>query len=220
MTTSDETQPEKPDAAADAPASDGQTRESDAADKAPEDRTVEDWESLLEFQRNRAESNFNGWQRAQADYANHKRRADQERSDALRYGGAPALGQAISIADDLDRALSALPVTLARLTWIEGVVIIHRKLLAMLEASGVQEIEAEGKEFDPNVHEAIAQTDGPEGQVIQVVQKGYELYGRVLRPSLVQVGKGTGPVAEDGPGDDEANPEPGETGSETTENRE
>jgi molecular chaperone GrpE len=194
-------------------------QESDGKDKAPEDRTVEDWESLIEFQRNRAETNFNGWQRSQADYSNHKRRADQERGDALRYGGAPALIQTLSIADDMDRALRALPIALARLTWIEGVEIIYRKLLATLESSGVKEIEAAGQQFDPNIHEAIAQTDGPEGQVIEVVQRGFMLYDRVLRPSLVQVGNGDVATADE-PESDADTTEPEEMVSDTTEDRE
>ncbi len=198
MTTTPENRPDEQEHAAQP--NDGDTaRHSEARDKAPEDRTVEDWEALLEFQRTRAESNFNGWQRAQADYSNYKRRADQERTDAFRYGSASTLGQILSITDDLERALNALPFNLTRLTWIEGVVIIHRKMLAMLEASGVTEIEAEGKEFDPSVHEAIAQADGPEGQVIQVVQRGYQLYDRVLRPSLVQVGNGVVSENDDQP---------------------
>lgn len=218
MTTADETQPEKEEDVEGAATSEVDLA-SEAKDKAPEDRTVEDWEALLEFQRNRAENNFNGWQRAQADYANHKRRADQERTDALKYGGAPALGQVLGVADDMDRALSALPITMARMTWIEGIAIIHRKILALLEASGVAEIEAQGKEFDPNVHESIAEADGPDGQVVQVIQKGYQLYDRVLRPTLVQVGNGNVPSGDE---TEEAAdmPEPEEPGSEATEDRE
>ncbi|MDP7618741.1 MAG: nucleotide exchange factor GrpE [Dehalococcoidia bacterium] len=218
MTTADETQPEKEEAFEEAATSEVDLA-SEAKDKAAEDRTVEDWEALLEFQRNRAENNFTGWQRAQADYANHKRRADQERTDALKYGGAPALGQMLGVADDMDRALSALPITMARMTWIEGIAIIHRKILALLEASGVEEIDAQGKEFDPNVHESIAQADGPEGQVVQVIQKGYQLYDRVLRPTLVQVGNGNVPSGDET--EEEADtPEPEEPGSESTEDRE
>ena len=190
-------------------------REAEARDRAPEDRTVEDWEALIAFQRNRAESNFNGWQRAQADYANHKRRADQERAEALRYGSLPALAHVLSITDDLERALNALPLNLTRLTWVEGVVIIYRKMLAMLEASGVTEIEAEGRDFDPSVHEAIAQTDGPEGQVVQVVQKGYQLYDRVLRPSLVQVGNGVVVPPDGGDGSGDVQQNDGTTDTET-----
>ena len=217
MTTEHEKQPDEEQAAQ---ASDAKaTPAAEARDKAPEDRTTEDWEALLEFQRNRAENNFNGWQRAQADYANYKRRADQERADAFKYGGAPTLSQVLSVADDLERALNALPLNLTRLTWIEGVVIIYRKILAMLEASGVTEIEAESKAFDPSVHEAIAQVDGPEGQVVQVVQKGHQMYDRVLRPSLVQVGNGVVPSNNAAEGSEEAT-EPDTSGDDQTEDRE
>lgn len=148
-------------------------------------------QTALEAQRARADSNMAGWQRAQADFQNYKRRTEQERGEASRYGSAPLLLQCLTTVDDLERAFMALPPSLAQLTWVEGIALIYRKLQTILESQGVREMEAEGQDFDPQLHEAIAQGDGPEGKVVQVVQKGYYLYERVLRPALVQVGNET-----------------------------
>jgi molecular chaperone GrpE len=155
-----------------------------------EPKTAEEWRKVAETERARAEGNLTGWQRAQADFQNYKRRVEQERTELLRQATAPALAQVLTVLDDLERAFTALPHTLMHLTWVEGIALIHRKLLGILDSQGVREIDALGKPFDPQLHEAIAEGEGPEGQVVHVIQKGYYLHDRVLRPALVQVGRG------------------------------
>ena len=81
---------------------------------------------------------------------------------------------------------------LAGLTWLDGIRLIHRKFQSLLEMNGVTEIEADGQQFDPNIHEAVMFGEGEDGKVIGVVQKGYKLGGRVLRPAMVIVGKQAG----------------------------
>ncbi len=90
----------------------------------------------------------------------------------------------------MERALGSLDVRLAGLTWFEGVALIHRKLLILLENAGVTPIQAEGQQFDPSFHEAVTHADGEEGKVLAEVQRGYKLHDRVLRPAMVVVGKG------------------------------
>jgi molecular chaperone GrpE len=79
------------------------------------------------------------------------------------------------------------------LTWLDGIFLIQRKLLAVLQQEGVKEIEAQaGQGFDPNLHEAVAYEGSPdhqEGQIIEVLQKGYMLHDRIIRPALVRVAK-------------------------------
>lgn len=164
---------------------------SDPAGDAEEEKTP------LETERARADSNMAGWQRAQADFQNYKRRIEQERGEANRYGSAQLLLQCLTTMDDLERAFMALPPSLAQLTWVEGIALIYRKVQTILESQGVREMEAQDQPFDPQLHEAIAQGDGPEGKVVQVVQKGYYLHDRVLRPALVQVGNGTSDSEKD-----------------------
>lgn len=154
-------------------------------------KTQEDWQATLEAERVRAESNMAGWQRAQADFQNYKRRVEQERDDLTKYATAPVLVQCLTTLDDLERAFTVIPPSLAQLTWVEGIALIHRKLMSILEAQGVREIDAQDQPFDPQHHEAIAQGEGPEGTVVQVIQRGYYLYEHVLRPALVQVGNGS-----------------------------
>jgi len=89
----------------------------------------------------------------------------------------------------MDRAIVSLPPKLSNVNWVDGILLIHRKLKTILEKQGVVEIEAVGKPFEPNLHEAVAYLDGEEGIVINEAQKGYLLKNRLLRPSSVVVGK-------------------------------
>ena len=78
------------------------------------------------------------------------------------------------------------------MTWFDGVHLIYRKLIALLESAGVQPVKAEGETFDPRFHEAVAHAEGEENKVISEVQRGYLLHDRVLRPAMVVVGNGEG----------------------------
>ena len=142
----------------------------------------------------KANEYLNGWQRERADFFNYKRRIDREQSQ----GGQNALGNAIrrylDIADDLDRALKNKnrPTEGDSAIWADGIELIYRKLMGAFEADGVKPIETEGKSFDPNLHEAISQEDSPDhesGQIIGVVQAGYILGDRVIRPARVRVAR-------------------------------
>lgn len=143
----------------------------------------------LEEEKQKAESFLANWQRAQADFANYKRRTEQEKSDLTRFSNAMLILNLLPVIDDLERALSTVPTALAGLTWFDGLRLIHRKLSSILESQGLEPIEAEGKDFDPNLHEAIMHADGEEGKVLQELQKGYKLHDRVIRPAMVKVGR-------------------------------
>lgn len=147
-------------------------------------------QARLEEERQRAESHYASWQRAAADFANFKRRTEQERSEAAKFATSMLILHLLPVVDDMERALGNLPRELAGLTWIDGIELIYRKLQAVLEAQGLAPIEAVGHPFDPNQHEAVLRAPGPEEQVLSELQKGYALHGRVIRPSLVTVGTG------------------------------
>ncbi|MBI4328556.1 MAG: nucleotide exchange factor GrpE [Chloroflexi bacterium] len=149
-------------------------------------------EKELQERRAEAESLRGNWQRTAADFNNYKRRVEQERTDLGRYATAGSLASILPVLDDLERALAVVPDSLAKLTWVDGVFLIYRKLLAILEAQGVREISTEDGRFDPRLHEAVARGEGEEGKLLQVFQKGYMLHDRVLRPALVEVGQGSG----------------------------
>ncbi len=142
----------------------------------------------------KANEYLDGWQRERAEFFNYKKRMERE----LSQGGQNAFGNAIrrylDIADDLARALKSTnrPTEGNGAIWAEGIDLIHRKLVSAFEADGVKMIEIEGKYFDPNLHEAISNEDSPvheSGQIIEVVQPGYTLGERVIRPARVRVAR-------------------------------
>jgi molecular chaperone GrpE len=155
--------------------------------KAPEsDKPLE---QQLDEEREKSQSYLANWQRAAADYQNFKRRVEQEREEVGRLASAAFIINLLPLVDDLERALQNVDTRLAGLTWVDGIRLIHRKFQALLEMNGVTEIEADGQTFDPTVHEAVMFGEGEEGKVTSVVQKGYRLGGRVLRPAMVVVGQ-------------------------------
>jgi molecular chaperone GrpE len=152
--------------------------------------SLEEFEALkkqLEESQAQAAEYKDGWQRAVADFQNYRKRVERENSEVYQNAVAGIIKSYLPIVDDLERALQSRPADLA---WVEGIELIYRKLQAILEAEGVKRIEAEGQVFDPTVHEAISQEPSENhasGQVIEVVQNGYMLGERVIRPALVRV---------------------------------
>lgn len=137
----------------------------------------------------RAEEHLYNWQRSAADFANFKRRTDDERATLGQFSNAVLIGKLLAVLDDFDRALESVPAD-AHDAWIEGVKLVERKLRGVLESEGVTPIEAIGQPFDPNLHEAVVHeptADHPDNQVIGELQRGYRLHDRVIRPSLVRV---------------------------------
>lgn len=148
-------------------------------------------DAQLAEEREKAQGYLASWQRTAADFANYKRRVEQEKEELSRLAGAALIINLLPMVDDLDRALQNVDANLAGLTWVDGIRLIYRKFQALLDMQGVEEIQADGQRFDPTVHEAVMFGEGDDGQVLSVVQKGYKLGGRVLRPAMVVVGKGT-----------------------------
>jgi molecular chaperone GrpE len=148
----------------------------------------------LEEEKARADKCLTNWQRAEADLANFKRRAEQERLELVKFANASLIGKLLPVLDDFDRAVGSVPEEARGQGWVEGIKLIDRKLRTLLEQEGVTAIEALGKEFDPYVHEAVLREDG-EGDVevvVEELQKGYKLHDRVLRPTMVKVGRRSG----------------------------
>ncbi len=148
----------------------------------------------LEEAKAQAAEYLDGWQRARAEFANYKRRQEQEREELHKLANATLMRRLLPVMDDFERAFQTLPFGLLSLTWMDGIALIHRKLEAALQAEGLALIEVEpGQPFDPLVHEAVThepREDFEEGQVIAEVQRGYKLSERVLRPTLVRVSSG------------------------------
>jgi molecular chaperone GrpE len=127
------------------------------------------------------------WLRSQAEFQNYKRRLDRDNELMYVSMKGDIIKKVLPALDDLERALQNRPADDA---WANGIELIVRKLQNMLVSEGVKRIEAEGMAFDPNFHEAISHEhneDFESGQVIAVVQNGYMLGERVIRPALVRV---------------------------------
>ena len=149
---------------------------------------IESVRKALEEEAENAEKYLANWQRAEADLSNFKRRIDQERADFANYATAELIKDLLPVVDDLERALGSVPSGQEEESWIEGVRLVYRKLLGVLESRGVTQIVCEGEDFDPNIHEAVMCVEGEEGKVIEEIQKGYKLHDRVIRPSMCKVG--------------------------------
>ena len=167
-----------------------------SAEEAAEVEEASELETLrqeLEKAKAQAAEYLEGWQRTQAEFANFKKRNEQERKELLKMANATLITKLLPIFDDFERAFQTLPKSLLSFTWIDGIALIYRRLQAILEAEGLSVIETEGQDFDPLLHEAVTyeeSNDYEEGQIIGEVQKGYRLGDRVLRPALVRVAKG------------------------------
>jgi molecular chaperone GrpE len=132
-------------------------------------------------------------QRTAADFANFRRRTSEDRERELGLASESLLRKLLVVADDFDRALETMPADLRGIGWIEGVVLLDRKLRQLLESEGVTPIEAIGRPFDPREHEAILSvpaTGRPDGEIVAEVQRGYRVRDRVLRPAQVAVADG------------------------------
>ncbi len=173
--------------AAEAPAAEAPTLPPEAAPA-----TIEEAQAKALEARTLAEEYLDGWQRSRAEFANYKKRVDRDLEQARSTVAADVLTRYLPIVDDIERALRERPADDAVQAWADGIELIHRKLLALLEAEGVELIPAVGLPFDPNVHEAISfeENDGVEhGKVIDIIRQGYRLGERVLRPAMVRVAR-------------------------------
>jgi molecular chaperone GrpE len=153
---------------------------------------IEALQSELEQTQTKAQEYLEGWQRARADFANYKKRVERDQAQTYQTAAGNTIKRYLEISDDLERALKNRPQDGDGAAWASGIELIYRKLLAAFEIDGVAIMQAEGNFFDPTLHEAISQEDSPEhesGQIIEVLQPGYHLGERVLRPARVRVAR-------------------------------
>jgi len=140
----------------------------------------------------KANEYLDGWQRARAEFANYKKRVEREQAMVYQNASASVIKRFLDVLDDLDRALKNGPQSGDGAAWAQGIELIYRKFIAVLDSSGVAIMEAQGQFFDPNLHEALsheAYAGYENGQIIEVIKPGYMLGERVLRPALVRVAK-------------------------------
>ena len=163
-------------------------------DVEPNDVTVEDPVEVLQAAlgdiTTKAEEYLDGWQRARAEFANYKKRVLRENIDIRQMARGEVIKLYLDIADDLGRALQEKPETGEEGSWADGIEIIFQKLRTRLEAEGITPMNPLGEEFNPNIHEALMKEESDDyesGQIIEVMQEGYWIGEKVLRPALVRV---------------------------------
>jgi len=141
-------------------------------------------------------------QRERAEFQNFKRRTAEERDRESGLANDLLLFKVLTLADDFDRAIEALPAGAETASWVDGVAAIDRKLRQLLESEGLRPIEVTpGMAFDPREHEALVNvptTEVPEGSIVSELQRGYRIRDRILRPARVAIAASPDPdAAED-----------------------
>lgn len=132
--------------------------------------------------------------RLAAEMDNYKKRTAKERESLIKYAGQNIIQELLPILDNFERAIESANKSKDFSSFLEGVEMIYRQMSEALERKGIIRIDAVGKCFDPNIHEAVMQVaseEHPENIVVEELQKGYMLHDRVIRPSMVAVSKGS-----------------------------
>ena len=163
----------------------------EAAETANTEEGVAALQAELQTARTQMQEYLDGWQRERAAFANFRKRVEQQQAQTRRDLTASIVKRYLEVLDDLELALKNKPTEGEGAAWAEGIELIYRKMLAILEAEGVKPIPAEpGMTFDPHYHEAITHEPNDEfgsEEIIAVVRQGYTVGDQVLRPALVRV---------------------------------
>lgn len=163
-----------------------QLTEEEATSSQPEEAANKEVEEL----KKQSEDNYNRLLRMQADFDNYKKRVSKEREDMYSNALETIVEQLLPVVDNIERATAAFKNDQLDEKYISGVEMVCKQLIDVLGKNGVKEIEALGKDFDPNIHHAVMQDPGEdeeENKVKEVFQKGYVLGNKVIRPTLVKV---------------------------------
>jgi molecular chaperone GrpE len=156
----------------------------------PEQERVEELKKALSQEKKLADDYLNSLKYLQADFENYKRRINRETPLISEAGVRRMTTELLIVLDELRCALSASRTSKGNEAIVEGVELIEKKLVSILEKEGLTKIEAIGKKFDPNQHEAMMQVksnDQADGTIVEEIRPGYAFKGQVIRPSLVKV---------------------------------
>ncbi|HHY90857.1 MAG TPA: nucleotide exchange factor GrpE [Clostridiales bacterium] len=155
-----------------------------------EEKSLDDYKEMIEKLQQEKEELHNQYLRLAADFQNYKRRNEKEKNDIYEFANEKLILELLPIIDNFERALQSVKESEENKKFVEGVEMIFKQLLAVLNKNGVQEIDAMGKAFDPNYHHAVMQEENPDYEsntIIEVLQKGYTFREKVIRPSMVKV---------------------------------
>jgi molecular chaperone GrpE len=165
-----------------------QTQESQASGQAVTDN--DELRKAYDDVKKQLDETTDGWQRERADFSNYKKRIDRDREMQRGLITGDICKKFLVIVDDLERAMKNRPTEGDGAAWADGVDLVMRKMMGILEMENIIRIPAESELFDPNRHEAVSSEpseDHDSGEIIEVLQQGYMIGDRVLRPALVRV---------------------------------
>jgi len=148
----------------------------------------------LKSQAGKARENWDRLVRLTADFDNYKKRAARERQEAISFANENLLAKLLPVLDAFEMALASAAADPASKSLQAGIVMISNQLKSVLAEAGLEELDAGGKPFDPNFHEAVSQmesADVPDGHVLRQIRKGYKFHNRLIRPAGVIVAKKT-----------------------------
>lgn len=153
---------------------------------------LDELKASLEKAEAEAKTNIEGWQRERAEFSNYKKRIERDNSQLRQTLTGEMIKKYLVIFDDMELALKSRPKGGDGAGWAEGIELIARKLQNILDSEGIERINQNKVQFDPNLHEAISNEENPDfecGEVIEVVRQGYKLGDRILRPAMVRVAR-------------------------------
>ena len=143
----------------------------------------------LEEYKKQAEENLSGWQRAKADFMNYKKDQEKYLEEFRKYASEDMIVRLLPTIDSFQMAIDHLPKDLENSDWEKGIICIKNQFDNFLKDAGVEEIKSVGEKFDPNLFESVSEeeSDQEEGIIITEVQKGYRMFGKVVRVGKVRV---------------------------------
>jgi molecular chaperone GrpE len=156
-------------------------------------KTNSELEAQLAEEKKKSDEYLDNWRRAMAEFQNYKRRAEKDKADYAQYANQRLLKRLLDVLDSFGAGFKTVPAKYEKEPWVEGMRAVERQFLQILEQEGVTPMDVEGKDFDPNFHEAMfyePSEGASEGEILDELQRGYMLQDRVLRPARVKVAKG------------------------------
>lgn len=154
------------------------------------EKDIKTLEKELAEAKTEVKTNLTGWQRAQADLVNFRRRVEQEKEETVKFASSALILKLLPVLDDFERAENSVPSEYVGERWVSGILLIEKNLRQTLESQGLAPIKTLGEPFDPCLMEAVSCLPGKEGTVIMEIRKGYTLNGKLFRPASVVVGTG------------------------------
>jgi molecular chaperone GrpE len=150
---------------------------------------IEELKKRIEEIEKKRDEYFSGWQREKADFLNYKKEEFERLKGTLCIAKESLFEELIPVLDSFRLAEKAIPEEEKNDNRIKGLILIKKQLEDALKGLGLTEIDSVGKKFDPALHEAVEETEGEPGVIVEEVEKGYSFNGKTIRPAKVKVGK-------------------------------